>query len=573
MNILGIANNDYSGACLISNGQIVGAASEERFTRIKAHKSFPNHAINFVLSEANITLDQIDKIAFGWASDFSKHKHLELYFDRIVEACLTSPSEVTILRKRLKDEIINDADTQNEFQKFLKDNNIVDKVIYIDHHESHANAAFLCSPFDEGITVSCDGRGDFQSFTLSKFSHNKFEVLQRETTFDSLGYFYGRITALLGFKPNRHEGKITGLAAHGNPTKLIDKMKKLIDIDQNHRIRAKFEDGYLPSYNNNYQQLKFLFDGDKPEDIAAAAQAHLEHILMTVVQQYISKEHPQNLCLAGGVFGNVKLNQRLRELDGVKNVYVLPAMGDDGLPLGAAICCLFELTGTRIKVPSMKIGPDIKPSEEIIKSLSSNYCYNLSNQHDVIEKLIKVLKLNKVIGLAKGKMEFGPRSLCNRSIICSAKDITINSWLNERMNRTEFMPFAPIVADCFAKDCFKDWSHDHVTSHFMTMTYDCTEYFKTNCPAVTHIDDTARPQVITQKSDPFTHQLLVRWEQESNEPALINTSFNIHEEPIVCTAEHALANLEKGVIDILIFNEELIVWKKDNHREMEYLND
>ena len=242
----------------------------------------------------------------------------------------------------------------------------VPSLFYIDHHESHANAAFLCSPFDEGITISCDGRGDFQSFTLSKFSHNKFDVLQRETTFDSLGYFYGRITALLGFKPNRHEGKITGLAAHGDPTKLIHKMRKLIDIDQNYRIRAKFEDGYLPSYNNNYQQLKFLFNGDKPEDIAAAAQAHLEHILTTIVQQYVSKEHPQNLCLAGGVFGNVKLNQRLRELDGVKNVYVLPAMGDDGLPLGAAICCLFELTGARLKVPSMKIGPDIKPSEEII---------------------------------------------------------------------------------------------------------------------------------------------------------------------------------------------------------------
>lgn len=573
MNILGIANNDYSGACLICNGEIIAAASEERFTRVKGHKVFPTNAIEFVLSKANLTLNDIDKVAYGWASDFSKDKHLELYFERIVETCLNSPVDVPILRNRLKDEIKNDAATQQEFKAYIVDNHLEEKVIYVDHHESHANAAFLCSPFDTGLTISCDGRGDFQSFTLSKFNDGKFEVLQRETTFDSLGYFYGRITALLGFKPNRHEGKITGLAAHGHPTKLLSKMKKLIDIDENHRIRAQFQDGYLPSYNNNYQLLKSLFEGDSHEDIAAAAQTHLENILIGVVQQFVTKDLPQNLCLAGGVFGNVKLNQRLRELDGIKNVYVLPAMGDDGLPLGSAICALFNLTGKRIKVPSMKIGPEIKPSEKIVESLADNFKFTMSNPHDVIEKSIKALMQNKVIGLAKGQMEFGPRSLCNRSIICSARDITINSWLNERMNRTEFMPFAPIVADIFAGDCFIGWNFDHVASQFMTMTYDCTDYFKSNCPAVTHIDCTARPQVITQKSDPFTHRLLVEWEQHSKEPALINTSFNIHEEPIVCTAEHALANLEKGVVDILIFNENLIVWRKDNDKEMEYLND
>ncbi|WP_318511083.1 carbamoyltransferase C-terminal domain-containing protein [Photobacterium leiognathi] len=563
MNILGIANNDYSGACLIIDGEIISAASEERFTRIKAHNSFPNNAIAFVLKEANISLDIVDKIAYSWASDFSKDKHLELYFERIVETCLSSPKDIPILRKRLKDEIINDAEKQKEFNQFLVDNNVTEKAIYIDHHESHANAAFLCSPFDDGITVSCDGRGDFQSFTLSKFLNNTFTVLQRETTFDSLGYFYGRITALLGFKPNRHEGKITGLAAHGNPTKLLKKMKKLIDVDKNFRIRAKFHDGYLPSYENNYEKLKELFLNDKPEDIAAAAQRHIENILITIIQQYISKENPQNLCLAGGVFGNVKLNQRLRELDGVKNIYVLPAMGDDGLPLCSAICCLFKFTGKRIKIPSMKIGPKMSESEDILKLISGKYNYKIMNKNDVIYKSIKALKLNKVIGLAKGRMEFGPRALCNRSIICRAKDATINTWLNERMNRTEFMPFAPIVADIFAKDCFYGWDNDHIASHFMTMTYDCTDYFKNYCPAVTHIDGTARPQIVTNQSDPFTYKLLIEWNKESNEPALINTSFNIHEEPIICTAENALNNLDKGVVDLLIFNENLIVWKDD----------
>jgi carbamoyltransferase len=572
MIILGISNNDYAGACLIINGKIFAAASEERFTRVKAHKVFPAKAIEYVLSQAELELKDVDKFAYGWAAGFNKDKHLELYFDRIVEGCLQDPKSIPCLRKRLTDEINNDVEKRNEFDSYLASHHIQEKAYYIDHHEAHAHAAMLCSPFENGLTISCDGRGDFQSFTISQFDQGQFKVLQRETSFDSLGYFYGRITALLGFKPNRHEGKITGLAAHGNPTKLLHKMKQLIDTDDSGRIRAKFNCGYLPSYHDNYDLLNSLFEGDSKEDIAAAAQQHLENILQDVLAKYINVNAPVNLCLAGGVFGNVKLNQRLREMPGVKNIFVLPSMGDDGLPLGAAVVALFELTGKRAQTDTMKLGPAINVDDELPPVLANpKYQALRGSQSEIVRTVLSALKNNQILGLVRGRMEFGPRALCSRSIICSAKDSSINQWLNQRMNRTEFMPFAPIIADVYASDSFVGWDDSHIASHFMTVTYNCTDYFAQSCPAVTHIDKTARPQVITQQSDPFMHQVLVGWEELSGEPALINTSFNMHEEPIILNVDNALRNLDRGVVDILVINEELLVWKTDSDHVKEFV--
>ncbi|MBU2895792.1 carbamoyltransferase family protein [Vibrio hepatarius] len=564
MNILGVSNNDYAGACLISDGKIVASASEERFTRIKAHKVFPYNSIDYVLSQGNLELHDIDKIAYGWSAGFDKDKHLELYFDRIVEGCQDAPNFISDMRKRLTDEINNDREKRHEFESFLAENKLSEKAHYVDHHEAHANAAMICSPFEGGLTVSCDGRGDFQSLTVSRFVDGEFNVLQRETSFDSLGYFYGRITALLGFKPNRHEGKITGLAAHGDGSKLIDKMKMLIDVNDLGRIRGNFEYGYLPSYNNNYDLLESLFEGDSKEDIAASAQLHLENILTKVITQYIDSAEPSDLCLAGGVFGNVKLNQRLKELPGVRNIFVLPAMGDDGLPLGAAAVATFQTTRQRALISSMKLGPSVD-TESVYSSLLNNPNYKVyrAAQTEIIKTISDYLEENKVIGLVRGRMEFGPRALCSRSIICSAKDKSINNWLNERMHRTEFMPFAPVVADVFADvfagDSFIGWGDQHIASEFMTVTYDCTDYFSEMCPAVTHIDKTARPQVIKYAKDSFMHELLVEWERRSGEPALINTSFNMHEEPIVLSADNALRNLDKGVVDLLLINDCLVI--------------
>lgn len=566
MLVLGITNNDLAGACVVRDGNIVAAVSEERFSRIKDHKTWPKQAIDFVLREAGVSLSGVDCVAYGWCAGFDVDKHLLLYVDRIAEEAQQRPEGLPHLRKRISDEIVNDKEKRLELDEFLDEHGLRAKVTYIDHHESHGVGAFLCSPFDEALVLTCDGRGDFQSLTVAHCSPNGEEVLQRETSIDSLGYFYGRITKLLGFKPNRHEGKITGLAAKGDPEKLLPLMRRMIDLGNKGEIRAYCGDYYQPSYGDYSDELLAAIDKHEPADIAAAAQQHVENLLTAVVSRHISKVPSGNVCLAGGVFANVKLNQRIFETVGVKNVYVLPPMGDGGLALQTAVIADYRDNGIRPRVPSMALGPDATISDGQLEEILGDYPQlRYRRQSDNMQDaLLKALDDDRVIGLYRGRMEFGPRALGNRSIIYSTHDVTMNDWLNKRLNRTEFMPFAPITASELASSCYLGWRPDQPSARFMTMTYDCHEQFASTCPAVVHIDNTARPQVVYREDDPFLHALLMAWHERSGQAALVNTSFNKHEEPIVGSHRDALDVLQDGVIDFLLVDDIYLVWKESD---------
>ncbi|KPW68632.1 carbamoyltransferase family protein [Pseudomonas amygdali] len=562
MIVLGITNNDLSGACLVRDGQILSAVSEERFTRIKDHKVWPTQSIDFVLTQSGMTIQDVDYVAYGWNAGFNADKHLPLYFDRIVEEVKSNPKGVPLFRQRIIDELNNDKEKRAEFDAYILDQGLVGKAYYIDHHECHALGAYVCSPFDEALTLTCDGRGDFQALTLTYYSPSETNVLQRETSIDSLGYFYGRITHLLGYKPNRHEGKITGLAAFGDSEKLLDVMKQMIRFEDG-RIKATCGDMFLPSYQTYSDPLQALFATEKPEDIAAAVQRHTEDLLVAVVTHHLKVHGSNNLCLAGGVFGNVKLNQRLREIAGVKNVYVLPCMGDGGLALAAAVGTAYLKNGTRFKNPVMTLGPDARSTSQNINLLNRDYpelAYQAPG--NIIDTLVEALMQNQVLGMFKGKMEFGPRSLCNRSIVYHAMDADVNAWLNQRMHRTEFMPFGPVTAVDHAPDCYVGWTDDQVAADTMTMTYDCHSQFIEASPAVVHIDGTARPQVVRPQTDNFMHRLLTAWHERTGQSALINTSFNRHEEPIVCTSQDALSALKEGMVDLVVMSESLLIWRR-----------
>lgn len=566
MLILGITNNDLAGACLVRDDRILAAASEERFTRIKDHKIWPSSAIQYVLRECEVELANIDHVAYGWHAGFDARNHLDLYLDRLLEEARTSPQRLPHLRKRIHDELHNDLDKRAEFDAFIASNGLQEKVEYVDHHECHALGAYVCSPFDEALAITCDGRGDFQSLTVTLYRDGCAQVLQRETSIDSLGYFYGRITHLLGFRPNRHEGKVTGLAAYGDAQKLLPFMQEMISLEGG-RLRAHCGDYYLPSYNGYSERLLERFAAEKPADIAAAAQLHTEEILVAILSHHVLQTGCANVCLAGGVFGNVKLNQRLREIPDVASVYVLPCMGDGGLALAAATAVAHRRSGTRFNTPSMALGPDGGSTRQITALLGRDfpdlgYCQPAS----MIDTLVDALEENQVLGMFKGRMEFGPRALCNRSIVYHAGDPTVNDWLNVRMHRTEFMPFAPVTAVEHAGECYIGWNRDDVAADFMTMTYDCTPAFQERCPAVVHVDGTARPQVVRPDGDPFMHSLLHAWHARSAHAALINTSFNRHEEPIVCSPQDALAALRDGMVDLVVLNGSLLVWRKGHNR-------
>ncbi|MCS4510193.1 carbamoyltransferase family protein [Xylophilus ampelinus] len=561
MIVLGVTNNDLASACLVNNGQILSAVSEERFTRIKDHKVWPAQSIDFVLRQAGMTLKDIDYLAYGWNAGFNVEKHLPLYFDRIAEEAIKNPGGLPLFRKRITDEISNDKEKRAEFDSFVSNHNLTERVFYIDHHECHALGAYVCSPFDEALALTCDGRGDFQSLTLTYYSPHETKVLQRETSIDSIGYFYGRITHLLGYKPNRHEGKITGLAAFGDPEKLLWAMRQMIHIEDG-RIKATCGDFFMPSYNTYSDSLRTLLTDEKPEDIAAAAQRHSENLLVALITHHLEQCGSSDLCLAGGVFGNVKLNQRLREIPTVKNVYILPCMGDGGLALAAAVGTAYLKNGTRFRNAAMTLGPEAYGVSENISLIDREYP-DLAYQTpgNIIDILVEALMKNQVLGMFKGKMEFGPRALCNRSIVYHAKDADVNDWLNKRMHRTEFMPFGPVTAIEHAQNCYSGWNEEHAAADTMTMTYDCHPQFIEASPAVVHIDGTARPQVVRPETDGFMHRLLNAWHARTGQRALINTSFNRHEEPIVCTAQDALAALREGMVDLLVMSESLVVWR------------
>ena len=551
MKILGIANSETASACLVIGNKVVSAASEERFTRVKMDDSFPKKSIEYVLQNSNLELADIDYIGYGWKKGFEEDKHLAMYTDRITYEALHNPAGIDILKERIEAEINQDSKKRKEFDNWILDNSLSDKVIYFNHHECHAISAFACSPFNDALVITSDARGDFESMQVSHFSSdNDYTVLYRCPSFDSLGFFYGRITGLLGYKPARHEGKITGLAAHGDPKKHLNVMEKMISFD-NGKIIGHIGDWYRPFFSNYSETLKEFISKSKPEDVAAAAQHHLENLILKLVNHYLDLKPSKYVCMAGGVFGNVRLNQLIKEIKGVENVFIQPHMGDGGLALGSAVGVPFTLNREKSVLSNMYLGPEFS-NDKILCEIKKHKVLNFEYKSDIAINIVEEIKQNKVIGLFQGKMEFGPRALCNRSIIYHCFDAGINASLNKRLQRTEFMPFAPATAEEIAPKCYLDWDANHIASRYMTITYNCSNEMLENCPAVVHVDQTARPQIISSSDNPLMHEILMLWYKEGAGMSLVNTSFNKHEEPIVCTPKDAVDAVLHDQVDLLV---------------------
>lgn len=549
MIILGIANDETASACLVRDGKLIAAASEERFTRVKVDNSWPSRSIEYCLKFAGISLDQIDIIAYGWSAGFDAEKQLLPYFDRIVYEVKNNPDGLPIFRERIESEIAQDKGKRDEFAEFTAKMGLQLKAVSVDHHESHAYSAYCCSPFEQSLVVTCDGRGDFLSVSVSHFTPDKMDVLYRGSSTDSLGFFYGRITALLGYTPHRHEGKVTGLAAHGDANKLLPLMREMIYVKDG-QVYAQSGDLYRPFYSNFSEILEQIIKTNTREDVAAAAQVHLEECITELVTYYVKQTGAEFVCMSGGVFANVRVNQCILEIPGVKNIFIQPQMGDGGLCVGAAAGYLFGQGTPKLEMENVYLGPEYEDAtiESALKSYDDIEYERCDNP---VEEAVKVIQYDQVVGWFHGQMEFGPRALCNRSILYHCKDRSVNDWLNKRMDRTEFMPFAPVSMEDVAADCYIGWRPDHIASRYMTVTYDCTDIMANTCPAAVHIDRTARPQIINAQNNPLMYALLKRYREVTGELALINTSFNRHEEPIVNHPIEAVDALSTDIIDVL----------------------
>ena len=554
--VLGFHSNNLTGAALIRDGKIISAVNEERLDRVKNSEVFPEKSIKEVIKEAGIANQDIDLIALG---DFKyKLPYLKEYFKRLF---MTSPSYYYYILGRIKHIWHVQSECSKANYRYIKKNFPHKNSAYVEHHLSHAATAHYTSGSDKNLIVTMDGWGDKLSSGAFLGNKEKIERLYNSYDLDSLGYFYGRITVALGFIPHRHEGKITGLAAYGKPTKeLMSMMNRMGHFDEkNMRFKFNLGEDYFPTFDVNKKFMNKI-SKFKREDVAAAAQKFLEDMARKYVTSLIERHGSNHIVLSGGVFANVKLNQAIKEINGVKSIFIHPNMGDGGLCLGNALHIYNnEISYMNVKLKDVYFGPGFSDKEikDGLDKTNLEYKYLEDIEYQVAELLSK----EKVVARFNGRMEYGPRALGNRTILYQTQDKSVNDWLNKNLKRTEFMPFAPVTLAKYAGKCYKNVKGAEYAAKFMTITFDCTNWMKEASPGVVHLDGTARPQLIEESDNPSYYRIVDEYRKITGIPSLINTSFNMHEEPIVCTPNDAIRAFIESKLDYLAIGNYLVKCK------------
>lgn len=547
--ILGIFNGIDSGATLSKNELILGSIQEERLSRVKLERNYPNLSIKHLLDVNKISKKEIDEISVGaWGSP--SREVIVDYF----EVFKKNEFSIKTISGRLHDSLKQDQIHRKEIYEYSLRQFPNAKIKFHDHHYSHACCAFYPSPFESSYILTSDGKGDLQSSVFWKATRKN--GIQRVKTFSellSVGLFYSQITGFLGFTPHKHEGKITGLAAYGKKTILVRKLGEMFNLE-NGIFSQKVNDLYKPYLKSDQKWVASVCKSYSKEDIAFAAQYILEQVILNFVNYYVPKG--SNLALSGGVFANVKLNQIIREKTEINDMFIFPAMGDGGISYGSCIASIVE-SGYQPPYPLKNMFLGNLPLGD--KKMNINkFSRNFHKHEELVNRTVDHLINGKIIGLINGEMEYGPRALGNRSIIANASDPKINLTLNKRLNRTEFMPFAPVSLMSEAGNMYKNWTLD-LNTNFMTICYEVTQEMKRLSPACVHIDGTARPQIISKEnSSQLYYDILSRYFEITGIPNLINTSFNNHEEPIVGDITDALSSLEKNNVDYIVTSDSII---------------
>jgi carbamoyltransferase len=564
MYILGISEIDNdAGAVLLKNAEVVCGINEERLTRIKRHRGFPHKSVEWILKYSNLSIENIDYIAIAKASPtdnpdrFYRVSNLLRsydYFDKKdPSSFLVKTLNLVINKYRNAPKSIELAKKMNdEIDEWINNNNCSDKVIRVPHHRAHAECAYWASGFENALAVTMDGQGEGVTSQVYLVNNGEFSLLKEVRAPHSLGNFYAAVTKALGFKPARHEGKITGLAAYADqdPNLLLE-IQKMAFLDSDGGF-------FSPSIYGNYTKIVKLGKKYGKEKISSVFQYIIEDITSKYISYYVEKYQVADIVLAGGVFGNVKLNQKIHEINRVNNIYVFPHMADGGLGYGAAQFVYREKSNDN-SISSIKDvywGPEYT-NDEVKESLDR---YGIKYKYyDQIEKEVALcLSKDKVVTHFSGRMEFGPRSLGNRSILYPATTPSVNNWLNHKLERSEFMPFAPVTLSEYADECYLNIKGAEKTSQFMTITFECTDKMKNQSPAVVHVDGTARPQLVSENINPRYYKILSEYYNLTGIPSIVNTSFNMHEEPIVCSPDDAITAFLQSELDYLAIGNFLV---------------
>ncbi len=589
--ILGISPLDKDATVsLIEDGRVLFAAGEERYSRQKQHAGFPGRALDAALAATGTKAEEIDKVVYAFLDADQEGRLMMGNVARSIELKgsgdwraalkaaksssrakrgpvpgLKDPDE-TLPKGAIKEAayellgtapFFSDMTTrwlangwlrrsmadhqkwQRELESELAARGLGDKLKRYEHHLSHAANSYYCSGFDRALILTLDGYGTGLSGEVSLGEGGTIQRLQNFKFPNSMGTFYENVTGGLGFKPDRHAGKIVGLAAYGDPERLKAVLMARLDI----------ADGAF----SLTQPVNVFFErhlaAEFPKiDVAAAYQHVLEIVATELTRYWLDKTGCDHVVLSGGVTANVKMNQRIYEVDGVNKIFVYPNMGDGGCGTGLAIHASRDpRAGGAIE--SVYYGPEYTDTE--IEAALDAEGLRYSRPEHLAAEVAQLIHSGHVVARFDGRMEYGPRALGNRSILYHGRDPEVNQWLNNRLGRTEFMPFAPVTLWEARHDCYHNVTGAEYTAQFMTITFDCTEQMKQQCPAAVHVDGTARPQLIRREVNEGYYDIVDEYRKISGIPSIINTSFNMHEEPIVCSPADAVRAFLQGNLDVL----------------------
>ena len=592
MKALGISPLDKdSTVSLVEDGHVLFAAGEERYSRKKHHAGFPGSALEAALAATGVSADEIDVVAYpflAWETEaklirnsVEEDSKFSTSFSRKNLAKLLAGADRRVPDRDVVIPGLSDANQRmakgalkrifyrmagatqplstwfgkramnrwasaatefhrqwhRELEAGLEKLGLLDRLRRFEHHLSHAANSYYASGLERALIVTIDGYGSGLCGSISMGEQGKLKRLHNFKFPHSLGTLYETVTSSLGFHPDRHAGKVVGLAAYGDPEVLSEV------------LLARFEQrpgDYSILENQNIYFSRHLSTRFPMIDLAAAYQHVLELVAREFVSHWVGKTGVGDIVLSGGVTANVKMNQRIHELDCVDSVFVYPNMGDGGCGTGMG----YHLSwpgGVGKPIETAYHGPEFSEAE--IQSELAKAGLDYQRPKDLPGMIAAQLMSGKVVARFSGRMEYGPRALGNRSILYHARDPEVNQWLNQRLGRTEFMPFAPVTLWEERQRCYHGLAGAEHSAEFMTITFDCTDWMKEHCPAAVHVDGTARPQLIRREKNPEYYAIIEEFQKLSGVPCLINTSFNMHEEPIVCSPNDAIRAFLDGRID------------------------
>lgn len=582
MNILGISCFYHdSAACLIVDGDVVAAAAEERFSRKKHDNDFPELSIGYCLKKASLNVNELDAIVFYekpiWKFERILHQHLE-HFPKSYKAFFDTTGawvNQKLSIKKILQEVLGYSG----------------EVVFLPHHLSHASSAYYLSPFRKSALVTIDGVGEWATTTIGVGEKEKIKIDQEIRFPHSLGLLYSTITAYLGFRVNNDEYKVMGLAAYGNKEKYQEVFDKLIAVnsDGSYALDINYFD-YAWTQRMPARKMVSLFGRPirKPEskiyqyhkDISAGLQDKLEKVVFNLLHTTYKKYRTENLCLAGGVALNSVLNGKVLSNTPFRKMYIPPDPGDAGGAMGAALYATInpkvvqgksarqrkKHTITRHQTIAKNFNPYSGPGytkqqvEIVLEQNKTKLKYKYyPDQKEFLDKVSSLIIKKQVIGWFQGRMEWGPRALGNRSILADATDPKMRDVLNAKVKHREmFRPFAPVILEEHVKNFFKTDKPLPKITKYMLMVYPFTEKGKKDISSVVHVNGTGRLQSISKKDNLLYYSLIKRYYQKTGIPVIVNTSFNIRGEPIVCTPQNAVDCFLGTDIDYLVIDQYLV---------------